>query len=136
MAKAKKAQALAFTLSNKAGQLSAVCGLIAEAGVNIAGIQVTDSGANADFHIVTAKNAKARKALAPLGVEIRDEDVLSVALADKAGRLLKVAKRLADAGINVLHAWATTSDGKKASLILRTSDDKKALALINKEEKK
>ncbi len=116
MAKANIGHQISFTLPNKVGQLSAVSELIGAVNVNIEAMLAIESGAGAEFRLVTGKNAKAIKALAPLGVEIREEDVLCVQMANKAGRLRKVAKKLADAGVNVSRAWATSFGGKSATL--------------------
>jgi len=132
MAKAKMAQQLSFKLPNKVGQLSVVGDLVGSAGVNIEAILAIESGANAEFRVVTGRSAKAKKALSALGVEISEEDVILVRMANKAGRLSKAAKRLADASVNVNRAWGTSSGGKSSTLILQTSDDKKALAALGK----
>jgi len=132
MAKSKIVRQLSFTLPNKVGQLAAVSELIGAADVNIEAILALEAGANAEFRIITGKNAKVKKALLPLGVEIREEDVVHVQMLNKAGRLRKVAKKLAEAGVNVSRAWATGFGGKSAALILQTSDDKKALGALKK----
>jgi hypothetical protein len=136
MAKAKIVQVLSFTLPNKVGQLSAVGELIGAAKVNVDAILAMETGAGAEFRIITAKNAKVRKALAPLGVELREEDTICVQMANKAGRLDKVAKKLADAAVNVNRVWATGFGGKSTTLVLQTSDDKKALAVLKATPKK
>lgn len=130
MAKAKMVHQLSFTLPNKVGQLSAVGELIGAANVNIDAILATESGSGAEFRLITGKNAKAKKALATLGVEIREEDVICIRMPNKAGRLRKIAKKLAEAAVNVNRAWATSSGGKSATVVLQTSDDKKALAAM------
>ena len=135
MAKAKEAQLLSFTLPNKVGQLSAVSNLIAAAKINIEAILAVEAGAQAEFRVVTAKNPKAKKALASLGVEIKDEPVLCVDMANKAGSLSKLAKRLAVASVNINRAWATGFKGKTTTAVLQTSDDKKALASLRKKKK-
>ncbi len=50
----------------------------------------------------------------------------------KAGRLDKVTKKLAAAGVNIHSAWGTAYTGKTASCIFLTSDDKKAIAALKK----
>ncbi|HVP19186.1 MAG TPA: hypothetical protein VMU36_09330 [Spirochaetia bacterium] len=135
MAKAKEAQQLSFTLPNKVGQLSAVSDLIAAAKVNIEAILAIESGAQAEFRVVTAKNPKVKKALAPLGVEVKEEAVLCIDMANKAGSLGKLAKRLADASVNINRLWATSFKGKTATAVLQTSDDKKALSSLTKKKK-
>ena len=135
MAKAKEAQLLSFSLPNKVGQLSAVSEMIAAAGINIEAILAIEAGSQAEFRVVTAKNPKAKKALAPLGVEVREEPALFITAANKAGSLGKLAKRLAAASVNINRVWATSFKGKTATAVLQTSDDKKALASLKKKKK-
>jgi hypothetical protein len=131
MAKAKKTKLLSFTLPNKVGQLAAAGDLIAAEKLDITAFCAKDAGNTAEFLLLTDKNAKAKKALAPLGVEIKEEDAVIVRLANKPGRLQKVAKKLAEAQINIHASWATALSGKTAACIMMTSDDAKAVASIN-----
>jgi hypothetical protein len=135
MAKAKEAQQLSFTLPNKVGQLSVVSELIAAAKINIEAILAVESGSQAEFRVMTAKNPKAKKALAPLGVEVREEPVLCIDMVNKAGSLGKLAKRLAGASVNINRVWATSFKGKTVTVVLQTSDDKKALSSLKKKKK-
>jgi hypothetical protein len=56
-------------------------------------------GDTAYFMLTTASNVKAKKALEPLDVAIEEKDVVEVELLNRPGELQKVAKRIADAGI-------------------------------------
>ena len=134
MAKAKIVKLISFSLPNKVGQLAAVSELIAGAKASIQAFSASDSGANAGFTIAVKNAAKARKALATLSVEIKEQAALCVEMPNKPGRLQKVAKKLAEAGINIHSSWATAFTGKTASCILMTSDDKKALAALTKKK--
>ncbi|MGA2761985.1 MAG: hypothetical protein ABSG17_01330 [Spirochaetia bacterium] len=136
MAKAKEWQLLSFALPNKTGQLAAVSDLIGAAGVNIEALLAVESGSQAEFRIIVARNAKAKKALAALGADVAETPVLCVDMPNKAGSLKKVALRLAEASININRAWATSFRGKTATLVLQTSDDKKALQALTKKKKK
>ena len=134
MAKAKIVKLISFTLPNKVGQLASVGELLSGAKLSIVALRASDSGANAGFTIAVKNAAKAAKALAPLGVEIKEQEALCVEMPNKPGRLERAAKKLAEAGINIHSSWATAFTGKTASCILMTSDDKKALAALNKKK--
>jgi len=49
---------------------------------------------------------------------------------NKAGELQKVAKRIADAGINIEYMYGTTSTGKTSTCIFKTADDKKVIRIV------
>jgi len=132
MAKVTIVKLLSFTLPNKAGQFAAVTTLLGEADVNVAAFRAAEAGSNAEVVIAVKNTAKGKKALAPLGVELKESDALCVEMPNKAGRLQKVAKKLADAGVNVQSSWATAFTGKTASCVIVTSDDKKAAAALKK----
>jgi hypothetical protein len=57
--------------------------------------------------------------------------VILVELPNKPGELQKVAKKIADAGIDIDFMYATTA-GSKATCILKTADDQKAIKIIRK----
>ena len=132
MAKAKKVKQLSLMMSDRAGLLSEASTALAGAKVNITNICAYGMQGEANFMLTVDSNAKAKKALAGLGVEIKEEDVFVVEMPNKPGELQKVAKRLADAGINILYMYGTTVAGRSATCIFATSDDARAIKLINK----
>jgi hypothetical protein len=132
MAKAMKVKQLLVTLPNKVGLLSEVTAAIAVAKVNITAICGYEMENNALFMMTTESNAKAKKALAPMGGTITEEDVIAVEMANKAGELMKISKKIADAGININYIYGTSAAGKTGACIVKTADDKKAIKLISK----
>lgn len=132
MAKAKKSKQLSFTMPTRVGLLSEVSTAIAGAKVNINGICAYESENKAYFMLITDSNAKAKKALGPLGVKSKEEDVIAVEMPNKVGELQKVAKKIADAGININHMYGTAGAGKSSIIVFKTVDDKKAIKIINK----
>ena len=77
-------------------------------------------------------NAKTKKALAKLGIESKEEDVVAVEMPNRVGELEKVAKKIADAGININYIYGTTGTGKSSICVFKTSDNTKTIILINK----
>lgn len=132
MAKATKSKQISFSMPDRAGLLSEVTAAIEGAKVNIIAICAYAMENTAYFMLTTDSNAKAKKALAPLGAEIEEEDVVTVEMPNKVGELQKVAKKIADAGINISYMYGTTATGKSSPCIFKTSDDKKAIRVINK----
>jgi hypothetical protein len=132
MAKARKVKEISFSVPNKVGLLSEVTAAIAGAKVNIAAIGAYAMESSATFMMITDSNAKAKKALAPLGAAIDEKDVVEVEVPNKPGELQKVAKKIADAGIDIEYMYATAGAGKTAACVFKTADDKKAIKVINK----
>lgn len=131
MAKAKMAKQISFIMPNRAGLLSEITTALAGAKVNITAICAYEMENSAYFLLLTSSNAKAKKALAPLGVEVKEDNVVSVEMPNKAGELQKVSKRIADANININYMYGTTSAAKASICIFKTADDKKTIKVIN-----
>ncbi len=132
MGKAKKVKQLRFMMPDRAGLLLEITAVLAAVKVNVSALCAYGMQGEANFMLTTDSNAKAKKALASLDVEVKEDDVFAVEMSDKPGELQKVAKRLADAGINILYMYGTTATGRTATCIFATSDDAKAIKLINK----
>ena len=132
MAKARIAKEISFTMPNKVGLLSEVTTAIAGAKINITAICAYGMGNTAYFMLTTNSNAKVKKALATLGVIIEERDVVEVEVPDKPGELQKIARRIANAGIDIEYMYATASSGKAETCIFMTTDNPKAMKVINK----
>jgi hypothetical protein len=131
MAKARKVKEISFTMPNKVGLLSEVTTTIAKVKVNITAICAYGMENNAFFMLTTSSNAKAKKALANLGVGMEEKDVVEVEMPNKPGELQKVAKKIADAGIDIQYVYATAGGGK-TTCVFKSADDQKAIKAINK----
>ena len=132
MAKARKVKEISFTVPNKVGLLSEVTAAIAGAKVNITAICAYAMENTAYFMLTTDGHAKAKKALASLGVAIGEQDVIEVEMPNKPGELQKVAKKIADAGIDIEYMYGTAKAGRTAPCIFKTAADGKAIKVINK----
>ena len=132
MAKGRKVKEISFTMSNKVGLLSEVTRAVAGAKVNITSICAYAMENNAYFMLTTDSNTKAKRALEPMGVLIEERDVVEIEVPDKPGELQKIAKKIAEAGIDIEYMYATASSGKKETCIFMTADNPKAIRTINK----
>jgi hypothetical protein len=132
MTKAKKVKEISFTMSNRVGLLSEVTTAVAKAKVNITAICAYAMENSAFFMLTVDSNAKAKKALASLGVGIEERDMVEVEMLNKPGELQRVAKKIADAGIDIEYMYATAGKGKTPTCIFKTSDDQKMIKIIRK----
>jgi hypothetical protein len=132
MAKAMKTKLLSFSMKDKTGLLSEITERLAGVKINITAICAYSVEDTAYFDMTTGNNAGAKKSLAGLGLKFEEENIIQVEMPNKAGELDKVAKILANAGINIAYMYATSSSGKTASCLFSTSDNAKAIRLINK----
>jgi hypothetical protein len=81
--------------------------------------------------MVVDKPAAAKKVFANLGWESTAEDVVGVALTDKPGSLGSVAKKLAEAGINIQYAYTGSAKGRqKVGTFFAVADVQAALKAL------
>jgi hypothetical protein len=130
MSKARKERLLSFSTKDRAGLLKEITAALSKAKVNITAICAYAWDDTAYFDMTVDGPAKAKKALSGLGYKAEVEDVLAVDMPNKVGELSKVAKAIADAGINISYIYGTASAGRTSTCILSTSDDKKAMRAI------
>ncbi len=132
MAKAKKSKQLSFAMPNKVGLLSKVSTAITDAKVNMYAICAYGMEGKAYFMVITDSNARTKKVLSPLVGKIEEEDVVTVEMPNRVGELQKVAKKIADAVIDINYMYGTAGTGKSSICVFKTADDKKAIKVINK----
>jgi hypothetical protein len=66
------------------------------------------------------------------GTLVVEDDVIMIDGSNRPGQLAALAHKLADAKINIEYCYsATPPDAKKGLLIMRVSDAKKALKVLN-----
>ena len=132
MARAKRVKQLSFTIPNKAGLLSEIAAAVAGTKANINAICAYEQDKRAYFLLITDSNAKAKKLLDKLKIKTKEEEVVLVEMPNKIGELQKVAEKIADAGININYMYGTTGTGRSSVCVFKTSDNKKAISVMNK----
>ena len=130
--KLQLARQLAVFLDNRPGTLGRLCEALAEAKINIFAISSSDTVDHVVFRIVVSDPTQAKRLLEERGTLVIMTDVLMIDGSNKPGSLAEIANRLGDASINIEYAYcATHPTAHKGLLILRTSDPKKALKVLN-----
>jgi len=123
---------LAIFLENRPGTLARVCDALAEHKINIHAITTSDTVDHTVMRLVVSDHRKALHVFEEHGTLVVEDDVLLVEGDNKPGSLGRIAHRLADARVNIEYAYcATPPDQKKGLLVLRVSDVKKALKVLN-----
>ncbi len=132
MAKARLVKQLNFNLPDRKGLLSEITARLSNAKVNITSICAYTEEDKAYFMLTTENNTKAKKALADIVTDLKEEDVVSVEMPNRPGELEKVATKISEAGININYVYGTAGGTRSAVCILKTEDNKKTVRLINK----
>jgi hypothetical protein len=123
---------LALFLENRPGMLARVCDALSAAKINIYAVSSSDTVDHIVVRMVVSDPAKALYVFEEHGTLVVEDDVLMITGDNKPGSLAKIAHRLAGAKINIEYAYcATPPDAKTGLLILRVSDAKKAMKILN-----
>jgi hypothetical protein len=123
---------LALFLENRPGMLARVCNALSAAKINIYAISMSDTVDHSVVRMVVSDPTKAMFVFEEHGTLVVEDDVLMITGDNKPGSLARIAQKLARAKVNIEYAYcATPPDAKKGLLILRVSDAKKALKVLN-----
>jgi hypothetical protein len=119
---------LTITLEDRPGRLADLGEATGKAGVNIEGLSATTGGGSAEVHVLVDDAATAREALTSAGIDVEAEsDVLVVDVEDRPGTMGEVARKIAEAGVNVGLAYSTFGGVK---LVLGVDDLDKARSAL------
>ena len=126
------AQQLALFLDNNPGVLARLCDALGEEKINIFAISTSDTVDHIVIRMVVSDAAKALRLFEEHGPLVVTTDVLMVDGYNKPGSLAAIAHALAAAEVNIEYAYCATSpNAQKGLLIMRVSDPKKALKVLN-----
>ena len=118
---------LAVFLSNRPGTLARVCAAIAEAGINVHALTISDTVDHSVVRMVVSDPTRALMLLGESGVLALENEVLVIDAANEPGVLAKMAERLAKARINIEYAYmATSAKSPQGLIVLRPSEVEKA----------
>ena len=117
-----KAKQLTVFVNDVPGSLARIARSLAENKVNIQALVGIGSESLSPVRMLVDSPARAKKALRQAGLEPIEDEVLLVTLPDKPGALADFTEKLAAAGINISHAYATSAGGKKVTCVLAVSD--------------
>jgi len=123
---------LAIFLDNRPGMLARVCDALSAAKINIFAITTSDTVDHSVIRMVVNDSRRALLVFEEHGTLVVEDDVVMLEGDNKSGSLAKIAHKLANAGINIEYCYSATSpNAKKGLMILRTSNAKKALKVLN-----
>ena len=112
--------------------LAEVCDALAQAKINIYAISTSDTVDHSVIRMVLSDPRGAMLLFEERGTLVVESEVVMVEGTNRPGSLAAMAKKLANARINIEYCYcATPPDARKGLLVLRVSDAKKALKILN-----
>jgi hypothetical protein len=127
------AKQLAVFVDNRPGTLARVCDALSAANkINIFAITTSDTVDHSVIRMVVSDTARALSVFEDHGSFVVEDDVIMFEGDNKSGSLAAIAHKLSDAGVNIEYCYCATSpSSKKGLMIMRTSNPKKALKVLN-----
>jgi hypothetical protein len=117
-------------LDNKAGELARITEAIAARGVDIKGVSGSTCGSSGSLALLTDDEAKTRQILTEKSAKFRDLEVTEAWVGRAPGSLAKVARRLADAGVNIEALLPMGMTDNEVSIAFITNDPAKAKSIL------
>ena len=123
---------LALFVENRPGMLARVCDALSEAEINIYALAISDTVDHSVVRMVVSDTHKALLLFEERGTLVIDTEVLLIQADNKPGTLTKIAQKLGEASINIEYCYFATPPGaRKGLLVIRVSEPKKALKILN-----
>lgn len=102
---------LLIRVENEPGMLAKVAAAVSDAGVNLSAATCTKPGDSADLHVLVKHPEAAKHALAIAGLAVTAErEVVVVDVDDRPGALADLARRVADAGVDLDLVYVATNN--------------------------
>lgn len=119
----KRTEQLSVSMANETGQLAALAGCLADAGVNILAASVHDCTEAGTVRLVADDVGRAADALSEAGMSFVRSPVLLADLPHQVGALAGMARTLADEGININYVYGSAGQPGQAAVIVVSCDD-------------
>ncbi len=122
---------LSVFLENRPGALAKICGILAEARLNVVALSVHDTVDHAIVRLIVDQYIKALLLLEQQGLYIQEQDVVLISLENRPGGLANLAQRLARADINIEYAYCTAMEEQgEGCIVLKTDSSERTLELL------
>jgi hypothetical protein len=125
-----KIRQISVFLENQPGRLSALCRALAEAGVNLSAVTLSDAGEFGLLRLITAEPDKARRVAEGAGFAATSSDVLALCLPNRPGGLASVLRQLEPHGLSVEYMYAFARRTGDAVMITCFDDVDRAMAAL------
>ena len=121
------AKDLVVVLEDRPGTLADMGEALGNANINIEGICAVTFKGEAAIHILVENSDAAKKALEAKGIKVSsDREVLVLDIEDRPSALGKIARKFADAGVNIDLAYLAS----KIRLVVGVDDIEKARSAV------
>lgn len=132
MLRARIAKEVVVRVRNDIGVLATLTKLLAEKGINLLGANGWVEGADAVVRLLPDDALRAMDVLRAKSFHPREVDAVIVETPHKPGMLRHVTERLATAGIDLHHLYASaSSDQDRCLIVFASANNDRAVVLLN-----
>lgn len=110
--------------------------ILAESGVNLTTVSLERLQGMACIRLLTEDEEACTRALMKADLDYCTRQVLVAEVLDKPGQWAKIARRLADGGLDILSSYLLSKDGRTAQVVFAVDDPKKGEKILSGGEKK
>ena len=115
--------------------LARICGILAEANINILALSIHDTVDNAVVRLVLDNPTKALLLLEQEEFYIMEQDVVILAVDNHPGTMARIAQKLGHADINIQYAYCTAAtDQVGGCIVLKTDQPDQAISCLREFE--
>jgi hypothetical protein len=126
-----KLKQIVVSIENAPGRLHEVTEALGNAGINLRGLNLVDTGAFGQLRLLVSDVSTARKILMEMQIPAYVNEVVAAEVEDKPGSLAGLLKPLTQAGVSVIFMYAFITFAKgNAIMIFRFSDNDKAIDVL------
>ncbi|MFW5843136.1 MAG: ACT domain-containing protein [Spirochaetota bacterium] len=122
---------LSIELENQPGRIHRVTNALAEAGINLRAMTVSDRRSTGVLRLIVSDIAAARTVLMNMHQPADVCEVLALRLDDRPGSLSELLEALVGARINVEYLYAFALPGGVAVTVLQTSDNPRCEEILS-----
>lgn len=127
-----KIRQVSVFLENRPGRLSALCRTLADAGVNLNTLILSETGEFGLFRFIANDPDKAKAVAEKAGYAVTTSEVLAIQVSDKPGGLADLLALLDPHKISVEYMYAFVCRQGRAIMIIRFDDLDRAIDVLQK----
>ena len=109
-----------------------IADILAEGGVNLTTVSIDKYEGEAYIRLLTSDSEACARTLMKADMQYTTRPVLVAEVEDRPGQWAKIAKKLADAGLEIESSYLLSRDGHKMHFVFAVDDAKKGMEVLSK----
>ena len=128
----RKTTDLWVAMTNELGALSKLTTTLKTNNVNIESFVAWEEGKTANFRFVTSNNTKAKEVWTKEGYNVKEDTIVLWTTTNKPGTLNTGTTALAEANVNTICTYATTTGPNTCTVAFYTDNPDRTTEILNK----